>query len=233
VHTLPGGELLRAIDIPERWLARVAWDELGTVVAAVDDAARPHAWRESQALELPPLSGITSVAVDPRGRWIAFGDEVESPAQPTVRVFSAHTGEELATLRMQACLPFGGAVRRVAFDPTGEYLVATSGDYGTVQAWRATASGWAVSWVHDYGGGNPSELMLAVDARSERVWVWGMMPDTPAAFELATGRQLTSLARSGLTDFGPAADGRTVAALRTGELVLLEPDGRERFGDVR
>lgn len=230
VHALPGGELMYSIDIPKRRLARAAWDASGTVVAAVDVGGGAHAWRDCRALELPRLVGITSVAVDPRGRWIAFGDEIELPEQPSVRLISAWSGEELASLPLQDELPFGGAIRRMTFDPTGEYLIATTGDFGTVQAWRRKASGWAVAWMHDYGGGNPSELLLLTDARSERVWVWGMMSDS---FELATGRRLAVLADRGLTDFAPTPDGRTVAALFIDELVLLEADGRARFADDR
>ncbi|HJP02718.1 MAG TPA: hypothetical protein QF764_13195 [Planctomycetota bacterium] len=215
------GAVLRSVGAGNGTLRRVAVARGGTLLAALDSNREPLLWRDEVAVTLPDAAAdVRSLALDPRGRWLALGTN-----PPLVQVFDVASGALVTVFEPTGWFPFGGDVRTLAFDHAGERLIGTTGDAGMVQIWRT--DDWGLDWVHDFDGGNPSSLVTTLDPTGKILWVHGMTNHTQRAFDLSSGRVLHDAAGSDLGGFAPGAE--VVAALRRNGLVLLEPDGSVRL----
>lgn len=215
------GAVLRSVGAGTGALRRVAVAGGGALLAALGPNRKAHLWRGEVTVALPDAAaGVRSLALDPRGRWLALG-----AAPPLVQVFDVASGALVTSLEPTGFFPFGGDVRTLVFDHAGERLIGTTGDAGMVQVWRT--DDWELDWVHDFDGGNPSSLVTTLDPIGSTLWVHGMTNHTQRAFDLISGRVLHDAAGSELGGFAPGAE--VVAALRRNGLVLLEPDGNVRL----
>lgn len=228
VHAADGG-LLHTLGASSGDFDRVACDRTGETIAAMRREGALRLFRGEDEVRIETLGDHPrSVAIDPQGGLFAVGFDA-----PRVEVFDTETGGALAALELGGWWPFGVDVRNLDFDPRGEFLVATTGDIGSVHVWRT--ADWERAWMHDYSGGNPSALVVAFDDVARRLWVSGMTNHTQAVHDLAQGTRVANLVGTNLGHFAPApatgagsADG-IVAGLRRGGLVLLDADGRVRL----
>lgn len=222
------GDVERVVGEDAGPLSHVAASADGTVLAALDGSDRPHLWRGGDVIALQDApASVRSVAIDPAGRWLALGFSEGSSWEddPAAQVHDTVTGARLRELKLLGDFAFGEDVRRLFFDPSGRYLVGTTGDWGMVQVWRS--EDWLLVWNHEFGGGNGGWLTPRFDPRGTTFWIDGMGDFTQRVFDLATGEVLADLVGTGIE--GPVPGAGVVAAHRRGVLVLLEPDGRVRL----
>ena len=218
---LADGSPLETIGAEFGPLQQVSASSDGSLLAALDAGRRPHLWNRGTHLPLSPAASPTSsLALDGPGQRLALGFRAADTAPP-IRLYDARDGSHQRSLSVAGWFPFGGEVRQLLFARAGTSLLATTGDCGSVQAW-STADG-KLSWMHDYGGGNPSSLSLSADPAEETLWVDGMTDATQLAFDLATGKVLADYRGTGLSHF--VVGQTSVLARRGGSLVLLKPDG--------
>ncbi|MCB9904670.1 MAG: WD40 repeat domain-containing protein [Planctomycetes bacterium] len=209
----------------------VACDVDGRVVIALDEARNAHVWVDG---EITPLEGLLSpveeLVVDPRGRWVALGAlgrDGERMA-PFLTVYDLVQTGPPRQLGVEGSFVWsGGHIRSLAVDHGAEFLVATTGKWGTVQCWNT--SDWSHQWIYDFGGGSPSPLQLNLDEANGRAWVWGLSRDAPRALDLGTGKSVVDFGETLMGDFSPLGKQRGVTAIVNGCLVRLDHEGSEQW----
>ena len=83
-----------------------------------------------------------TLAVDPLGRWVAWGGREQE-----LRVNSVVDGSLIALLPMAGWWPFGVDVRDIEVTADGECLLASTGDMGSIQAFDT--DDWEPRWVYE------------------------------------------------------------------------------------
>jgi len=209
----------------------VACDADGRVVIALDEARDAHVWVDGESTPLEGLlSPVEEMVVDPRGRRIAlgaFGKDGEGMA-PFLTVYDLIQLGPPHKLKVEGSFVwFGGHIRSLAVDRSAEFLVATTGKWGTVQCWKT--SDWSHQWIYDFEGGSPSPLQLKLDEANGRAWVWGLRWDAPRALDLRTGKSVQDFGETLMGDFSPLGKQRGVTAIVNGCLVRLDHEGSEQW----
>lgn len=210
-------------------LIDVACDADGKVVVALDEAHNAHTWVDGESKPLDGLlSPVEEMVVDPRGRWVALGAfGNEGPGMlPLVAVYDLEEPAPPRKLKVEGSFVwFGGHIRSLAVDRSSEFLVATTGKWGTVQCWKT--SDWSHSWIFDFEGGSPAPLHLKLDEPNGRLWVWGLSWYAPRALDLRTGKTVQDHGNTLMSDFSPIGEQRGVIAILNGCIVRLDHQGNE------
>jgi WD40 repeat protein len=119
-HLFPGGVRESRVLPHGSELVGAALRADGTVAATAGSDGVVRLWDTSsgsQLLALPAAPGLTSVALDPKGRWVATG------VGNVVRLYDARTGKERPDL-----VGHTDVVTGLAFSPDGSQLVSSSRD---------------------------------------------------------------------------------------------------------
>lgn len=166
-----------------------------------------------------------AVLVSPGGEWfLVCGDGGQ-----VVRYPRDLQGGGLE-LSVQGWFPFGVEIRDIVHSPGGRVVLASTGDFATIQAWDAES--WEHKWFFDYGSGNPGCLYLHVSASSGRIWAGGMGESKAGVFELTTGRKILDLSGQGYGGRFSSSSPKYVASARDGGVSVFLASGELLYDRV-
>lgn len=121
-------------------LSSIAATRAGALVLAADDGS-VEVWNPGATTTVLRGRGrpVTSVVLSPDDAWVVGASADATGTDQAAKIWDAETGELRATLVGET-----GAIRTLAFSPSGDRVVTTTDD-GTARLWRTLAAGMDIA----------------------------------------------------------------------------------------